>query len=952
MKKNKKIPKYNFGGKLEKGLKDYALGMADSTLAVVGLDNVVKDDQYSDTGFGNFAKKTSNITGAIGKTALPIAANIVAPGSGKFVSMGQQAIGQFNPQDPSQFDAQGNPIDPNMQTAKQAIGNLGAVGVAATDLMNDNKKNLPTTTITRTGSAPNPSNLYTNQYSPEWNSLNNNSAEGTGVLPNQDPNIQTSRYGGIKYPNGGKIPKLKPRDFKAEKAHYEEQTRGANQADGSGISSAELAYRYSKLIDPTGATSAVEIGKNFYNGNPQDPIDYLGLVRVPFVSQGMKPLSKLAKQGNKASVLINTITKTNDVAESFRAGGMMGDKYGNGGAVPREFANSEVELEENTLNPDGTTTQFDGNSHEQGGIPTNLDPGTLIFSDKLKKNGKTFAELNKVNNTNKEDKVLESNKYGTTSKRTAELMKFAKNKNSEELFNAQEALKQAKVEAYAKKMGVTLPQPNTQAPQEFAMGGVKLPMYPLGGGTDNTKFTPAQKQQAYTDSMTLYKSGFNKNIPNWQAEPGFNDAVLRLNKLNGTPPQSTDKSAITYDQSYLQKRSVPYAKPVAPKVNYQNKPSTITPNYPMEILPMKKLEYPEMEIKSDFKQVPANKPSTIKTNIVTGPNMSYKEYKQGNEVMDRMYFKPGTEEEIEVTGFKYGGRKLPKFWTGGKMVNGTWVPDNYDIITAHNATNSYKPGTIGYYDSMNSPDKPSNDSLQSSYGPDVLPWNRSNDSGNSAAYDNTVNPQQFQEVTSNSKSNIGSPKVTDPNDKNFDWGKLKTVGQNYGNFALQNAGNIYDLTRKQDPLQKYDRATAKFLDPSSAIRDALAQTRRAEYNVRGASGGNAGTYLSNRVALNAQNTENLARIHQNYQNANAQISNQNSQFNTEIAYREAEAQAKDRAMRQNVNSQAIHSMASNFGKMSKSSKQDNMEQKELDMFMYRYKNEPGFKEQVDKFRTA
>ena len=630
------------------------------------------------------------------------------------------------------------------------------------------------------------------------------------------------------------------------------------------------------------------------------------------------------------------------------------NKFSIGGEVPREFANSEIEKQENVVAPNGKFLQVNGSSHEEGGVPVNLPGNSMIFSDRLKLGKKTFAELNKVNNTSKEDKILESNKYGNTSKRTAELMKFAKNKNSEELFNAQEALKQAKVEAYAKKMGVALPQAQ-KTPEEgmqFAMGGVKLPMYPLGGGTDNTKFTPAQKQQAYTDSMTLYKSGFNKNVPNWQAEPGFNDAVLRLNKLNGTPPQSTDKSAITYDQSYLQKRSVPYAKPIAPEVNYQNKPSTITPNYPMEILPMKKLEYPEMEIKSEFKQVPANKPSTIKTNIVTGPNMSYKEYKQGNEVMDRMYFKPGTEEEIEVTGFKYGGKMLPKFDLGGKMVNGTWVPNNYDIITAHNATNSYKPGTIGYYDSMNSPDKPSNDSLQSSYGPDVLPWNRSNDSGNSAAYDNTVNPQQFQEVTSNSKSNIGSPKVTDPNSNKFDWKGLAQTGQSLGNFAMQNAGNIYDLTRKQDPLQKYDRAKASFLDPSSAIRDALAQTRRAEYNVRGASGGNAGTYLSNRVALNAQNTENLARIHQNYQNANAQISNQNSQFNTEIAYREAEAQAKDRAMRQNVNSQAIHSMASNFGKASKASKENSMDQKELDMFMYRYKNEPGFKEQVDKFRTA
>jgi len=54
--------------------------------------------------------------------------------------------------------------------------------------------------------------------------------------------------------------------------------------------------------------------------------------------------------------------------------------------------NAEVEKQENTLNPDGSTTQYDGASHEQGGIKTNLDPGTLIFSDKLKLGGKTFAK--------------------------------------------------------------------------------------------------------------------------------------------------------------------------------------------------------------------------------------------------------------------------------------------------------------------------------------------------------------------------------------------------------------------------------------------------------------------------------------------------------------------------------------------------------------------------------
>lgn len=612
--------------------------------------------------------------------------------------------------------------------------------------------------------------------------------------------------------------------------------------------------------------------------------------------------------------------------------------------------NAEIELTEGT-NSAGSIREHDLPSHENATSKNQkyLPPATRILSTRLKNplTGKPFSD--ETVNTKKAEKTLNDPNASPIAKKRANLDILAANILFDRSYAVQEALKQAKVEAYAKKMGVALPQAQ-KTPEEgmqFPMGGVKLPMYPLGGGTDNTKFTPAQKQQAYTDSMTLYKSGFNKNVPNWQAEPGFNDAVLRLNKLNGTPPQSTDKSAITYDQSYLQKRSVPYAKPIAPEVNYQNKPSTITPNYPMEILPMKKLEYPEMEIKSEFKQVPANKPSTIKTNIVTGPNMSYKEYKQGNEVMDRMYFKPGTEEEIEVTGFKYGGKMLPKFDLGGKMVNGTWVPDNYDIITAHNATNSYKPGTIGYYDSMNSPDKPSNDSLQSSYGPDVLPWNRSNDSGNSAAYDNTVNPQQFQEVTSNSKSNIGSPKVTDPNSNKFDW---KGLGSNIAMGLANNAGNIYNLSRYDKPeVESYERMKATYLDPSAALRDAEAQTRRAEYNVRGASGGNAGTYLSNRVALNAQNTINKARIHTDYQNANAGISNSVGQYNNELARQEVIANAQNRARNRSGKGEAIGSMGSNIADQMMDNKKGNMDQETLGLLM-KYYDTPEFQRIMKEYK--
>lgn len=146
-------------------------------------------------------------------------------------------------------------------------------------------------------------------------------------------------YNGIsfiqKFGNGGKVPfmknesdkivaqqkmlaTLKPRDYATEKTNYETQTRGTNQMDGSGISSAELAYKYAKLIDPSGITSVTEIAKNAYNKDKQDPFDYLGLIKIPYVQQGMKQLPKLTKQINKLSLINKVVTKSHDLEESYK----------------------------------------------------------------------------------------------------------------------------------------------------------------------------------------------------------------------------------------------------------------------------------------------------------------------------------------------------------------------------------------------------------------------------------------------------------------------------------------------------------------------------------------------------------------------------------------------------------------------------------------------------------
>jgi len=635
-----------------------------------------------------------------------------------------------------------------------------------------------------------------------------------------------------QYPNGGTMPRLKPRNFAAEKANYEEATRGANQGDGSGISSAELAYKYSKLIDPTGATSAVEIGKNFYTGNPQDPIDYLGLVRVPFVSQGMKPLSKLAKQGNKASVLINTITKTNDVAESFRAGGMMGDKYANGGAVPREFANSEVEKEENTLNPDGTTTQFDGPSHEQGGIPTQLDPGTLIFSDKLKHGGKTFAHLNKANLTHKEDKILNDPNSSNTLKQTAQLMKDTKMKNSISLFKIQEEMKQSKLDKYTKRLG-----------------GIQK--YPYGGELT----TDLNAQQ---DPRFYNYQGSKMMAPNLKA----------LGKDSGVAPDINlnNYNTLLNTRTQVRDSNVQMGKQL-PKFEYINDPT-----------------------KGDY-------------------NTQFENYKK-----------------VNVGYFKNGGM-LPKYPEGDMF--GYRPTNNIDKMKIQqamlNSQSSQAPSSSWITSEM----------LQNNSGnvertaPQVPVQKDTTDYSN-------YNQQTYDQELARMNASGGNG-----NGDKSNWFNRNSDSLYQAGFGLaQNAGQLAYLAEqgKKYDTQQFYSYNPDLLNDSAAMRDANEQTRRAEYNVRGASAGNAGTYLSNRVALNAQNIENKDRIRQQYANANAGIKNRANEVNLANKYSVDDINAKNKGAALNQYYKAIGSIGVNTAQGLKDNKNRQTDEKTIGMFTELYNN--------------
>lgn len=559
--------------------------------------------------------------------------------------------------------------------------------------------------------------------------------------------------------------------------------------------------------------------------------------------------------------------------------------------------NAEIEKQENVVAPNGGFLQANGPSHEQGGVPVALPGNSMIFSDRLKLGKKTFAELNKVNNTSKEDKILESNKFGNTSKRTAELMKFAKNKNSQELFNTQEALKQAKVEAYAKKMGVNLNQ--SQNPnQEFPMGGVKLPMYPYGG-----PITPEQYKQAQTDSMNLYKSGLNPKVPNWKyhgADNTFEKSLGNLVNLNGSYPKPTNN--IPYWLTGQDDKTATFQKP------------TMIP-------------YREASLE-DPKKVP----------VVNHPN-----YEQ---------FIPGinkSQQKVMTEEFKYGGKKLPKYEFGVLTPEEKFrkkqvmtAEQNQKNLAFNQMTGNTNPGYNTPQGSASTTpiNQPNSYSIRKDKNGRLLfdtPTSTANNAGS----------KRDQELYDAELARMNASGGRDSN--KFDW--KNTLGQ-VGNFATQNAGNIYDLLgRKKNEVEKYERLKATYLDPTASLRDAEAQTRRAEYNVRGASGGNAGTYLSNRVALNAQNVINKDRIAREYQNANAGIANQIGQYNNELSRAEVIANAQNRAVNDNIRRQAIGSMGSNFGQATLSNKKGEMDQNILDLMM-KYYDTPEFKRMMaeNKFK--
>ncbi len=244
--------------------------------------------------------------------------------------------------------------------------------------------------------------------------------------------------------------------------------------------------------------------------------------------------------------------------------------------------NAELEKKEVFQTPNGQIDNVNGSSHENGGVDVNIPEGTQILSDRLKMPGtkKTFSDLGKQYVTSKEDKVLSDDKVSSTKKSTAELIKGIKNQKLQELFNAQESLKQSKVQNYAKKLGLV-----SDENPEYLGGGIHIKKSHEG------RFTAYKERTGKTTEEALHSSNphvrqmanFARNAKKWHHAMGGTQPPYDENYVQPTSPEGWNSEPIQYpyNPDYTEKKPF-YPTPNGEQVpnNYVEVPKGYTkPNY-------------------------------------------------------------------------------------------------------------------------------------------------------------------------------------------------------------------------------------------------------------------------------------------------------------------------------------------------------------------------------------
>lgn len=150
-------------------------------------------------------------------------------------------------------------------------------------------------------------------------------------------------------------------------------------------------------------------------------------------------------------------------------------------------ANVEVEGNEVAQTPGGQTMQFNGPSHEQGGIDATLPVGTKVYSDRLSVDGKTMQQrkLSRERQLGKMTKLLDNNQTDTITRNSYNRTKAALDMEEQSDLAMQDAANKAyqtglnvmqptgdQIQAYQRSRGIpqTDPDEGGDSMQQFAYG--------------------------------------------------------------------------------------------------------------------------------------------------------------------------------------------------------------------------------------------------------------------------------------------------------------------------------------------------------------------------------------------------------------------------------------------------------------------------------------------------
>lgn len=580
-----------------------------------------------------------------------------------------------------------------------------------------------------------------------------------------------------------------------------------------------------------------------------------------------------------------------NVKSKFINFAMSGMQYANGGTgeISGEVEgagfdeNGNPKNGENAVGPNGEFTQFKGATHAQGGIKTDMAPGTRVFSDKLKAPGtnKTFAKLNAGNNTNREDKLDTKEYLDPKSKMSIDLTRMAKMKNSDMLFAMQEQLKKNKVAAYAKRMGVELPSMDNEQmePQgmpeqaegemamaryggmmnKMAMGGVQLPYY-----NTNNDGTPKYGMGGIEENINIGSN--NTTSANKKMSPE------EWAKYNTSLGYQQDKGsaigkypAFYNPKEYAINDSGAYIKigDVGKNVDYNNDPTYKPLNQYSYKPPVAK------QVISTKKAIPERDPNRPTWNFNSGDNPSFGGVSYTNAA--------GTGKVIPPTTLKYGGR-MPKFYRGGPYdPNDEYIdPSETAMIEARDSGQYYEDSAkqaaeqnayrIGMNNAINDPYR--RNSL-------MTPADPYGDPNATARRDDRLAREAAEIAGTGSEgtSTTGTGGGNKYNNRDMALQGLGMVAGLSPKLAyLKNQGKKYDT-------QEFYGYDPSLMDPTQARKDEQYAGRQNQENIRIGSMGSGATLLANAAAQRNKTSANLGRINKEYDNANVAITNRGKEYN-------------------------------------------------------------------------